>query len=101
MKSGPPRSTVLLIAGMQGNRCRERISAALEAVPGVQSVDVNLYRAQATITHKPSCERSELFRATLNAGYNASLPDESVERAPGFGGLYHARQRATTPGRTT
>jgi copper chaperone CopZ len=96
MSSGSTRSTVLLIAGMQGHRCREKISAALEAVSGVQNVDVNLYRAQATITHDPSCQRSELFRATLNAGFNASLPGES----PNSGGLQDGRQRATVPGRT-
>jgi copper chaperone CopZ len=100
MKSGADQSTVLLIAGMQSNKCRERISAALEAVPGVQSVDVNLYRAQATITHDPSCQRSELFRATLNAGFNASLPGESTGHATNFGSLQDGRQRATVPGRT-
>ena len=76
MKPDSVRHTVLLIAGMRGNRCRERITAALEAVPGVQRVDVNLYRAEATVAHDPACEVSELFRATLNTGYNASLPHE-------------------------
>jgi copper chaperone CopZ len=70
------RTTVLLIAGMRANRCRERIIAALEGVPGVQRVDINLYRAQATITHDRACGVAELFRATLNMGYNAALADE-------------------------
>ncbi|MCC6678914.1 MAG: heavy-metal-associated domain-containing protein [Phycisphaerales bacterium] len=59
---------------MRGNGCRERIAAALQAVPGVRSVDVSLYRARATIVHDRRCDVSELFRATLNTGYNASLP---------------------------
>lgn len=67
---------MLLIAGMRGSGCRERLSAALESVAGVQRVDVNLYRARATVTHDASCKLPELFSATLIAGYSASLPDE-------------------------
>ena len=71
--------TVLLIAGMRGNGCRERIAAALEAVGGVRSVDVSLYRARATVVHERRCDVSELFRATLNTGHNASIPREPAD----------------------
>jgi copper chaperone CopZ len=74
MPHGDLRQTVLLISGMRGNVCRERIAAALQAVRGVRSVDVSLYRARATIVHDRTCDRSALFRATLNTGYNASVP---------------------------
>lgn len=76
------QQTVLLIAGMRGNVCRERLAAALEAVPGVWSVDVSFYRAQATIAHDRRCDVSDLFRATLNTGYNASVPP-GAERGRG------------------
>jgi|JRYE01.1.fsa_nt_gb Cu+-exporting ATPase len=72
--------TVMLIAGMRGNTCRERIAAALQAVPGVRSVDVSLYRARATIVHDRTCDVSELVRATLKTGYNASVPPGAEER---------------------
>ena len=36
------RQTVLLISGMRDNRCRERIAAALESLPGVRAVELNL-----------------------------------------------------------
>lgn len=65
--------TVLLIAGMRGNRCREKIAAALESVAGVKDVAVNLYRAQVTIKHDPLCDSAELIQAVLEAGYGASL----------------------------
>lgn len=85
----PPGTTrtVLLIAGMRGNHCRERIVAALESAAGVKSVDVNLYRARATILHDPSYAVAELIRAVLGAGYSASLVGDTlgVERTEGRG----------------
>lgn len=66
--------TVLLITGMRGNMCREKVAAALQAIPGVRSVDVSLFRARATIVHDRRCDVSHLFRTTLNTGYNASVP---------------------------
>lgn len=64
--------TVLLIAGMRENCCRQKIVLALESIAGVKGVDVNLYRARATITHDPLCDSAELIRAVLEAGYGAS-----------------------------
>jgi copper chaperone CopZ len=96
------QQTVLLITGMRGNVCRERIVTALQAVPGVRSVDVSLYRARATIAHDQRCDVSELFRATLNTGYNASVAPGAEEgrgsypeghREP-FDRLTHSRSRA-------
>jgi CBS domain-containing protein/copper chaperone CopZ len=65
--------TVLLIAGMRGAKCRQRVVAALEAVCGVKEVEVNLYRARATVLHAPTCETSGLIRAVVSAGYGAVL----------------------------
>ncbi len=64
---------MLLIAGMRGNGCRERIARALAIVAGVKDVDVNLYRARATISHEPPCGAADLVRAVVRAGYGAAL----------------------------
>lgn len=77
-------TTVLLIAGMREGRCREQLVLALESVAGVTRVDVNLYRARASITHDPLLDPAELIRAVLMAGYGASLTgDERGSRGPG------------------
>lgn len=77
--------TVLLIAGMRGNRCREQIACALESVAGVKEADVNLYRARATITHGPLCESADLIRAVRQTGYGASLTTEPCGGDSGAG----------------
>jgi copper chaperone CopZ len=58
---------------MRGNHCREQIAVALESVAGVKEVDVNLYRARATIIADSPCEPAELIRTVLGTGYGASL----------------------------
>jgi copper chaperone CopZ len=63
--------TVLRIAGMHGNTCREKITAALESVAGVKDVDVNLYRAQAVVIHEPPCKAAELPKTIAACGYAA------------------------------
>jgi copper chaperone CopZ len=69
----PSVRTMLLITGMRDNACRERVTAALEAVPGVREVDVNLYRARATIAHARECSINECIRAVVQAGYTAAI----------------------------
>lgn len=72
-------TTVLLIAGMHGSQCRERIAVALGSVAGVGAVDVNFYRARATVVHDTRCGSADLIRAVLKAGYGAS-PDPDMPR---------------------
>jgi copper chaperone CopZ len=67
---------------MRSNACREEITTALQAVPGVRHVEVNLYRANVTIVHDPACRVSQLFRAMLSAGYNASFPRDKELHGP-------------------
>ena len=69
----PSVRTTLLITGMRDNACRERVAAALEAIPGVREVDVNLYRARATIAHAADCSDADLIRAVVQIGYAAAL----------------------------
>lgn len=66
--------TVLLIAGMRDNRCREIVMRALEIIEGVREVDVNMFRARATVAHDAACDPTELVRAVARAGYGAAIP---------------------------
>jgi len=73
-------TTVLLIAGMKNNGCREIVAGALQIVRGVRDVHVNLYRAKAIVTHELHCDAADLIDALKNAGYGAS-------QAPGGNGM--------------
>lgn len=82
--------TVLLIAGMRDNRCREHVAHALERVEGVQQVSVDLFRARSVILHEPPCSARDLIRAVAVAGYvvlwPTHRPNHGVRRAPPDGG---------------
>lgn len=60
-----------MIAGMRDNACRQKIAESLESIAGVKDVDVNLYRARATIVHEPPCVAAELMLTIEKAGYAA------------------------------
>lgn len=60
-----------MIAGMRDNACRQKIVESLELIAGVKEVDVNLYRARATIVHDPRCGAAELKQSIEKAGYAA------------------------------
>lgn len=70
--SGGTLRTVLLIAGMRDNACRERLSEVLSGVEGVEEVHVSLLRAIAVVHHHPSCETGALVDAVAHAGYSAT-----------------------------
>jgi copper chaperone CopZ len=63
--------TVLMIAGMRDNACRQKIAEALESMPGVQDVDVSLHRSRATIVHEPPCVTAKLMLTIERSGYAA------------------------------
>jgi copper chaperone CopZ len=67
--------TVLRIAGMRNNACRENVTACLECLPGVDHAQVSLYRAQASIIHECGCRAADFIAAVEGAGYAASLRD--------------------------
>ena len=71
MTTRTPTITVLMIAGMRDNACRQKIAAAIESIAGVKDVNVNLYRARATIIHEPPCVESELMQTIEECGYAA------------------------------
>lgn len=62
-----------MIAGMRDDACRRKIAEALESIAGVKDVDVNLYRARATIVHDLPCEPTKLARTVSKAGYFAEI----------------------------
>lgn len=74
------RTTVLLVAGMKSPLCRDRVVAALEAVPGVLDVSVSLFRARAVVTRTGSCRLTALLHAVASAGYSARLFSSPVLR---------------------
>ncbi len=69
----PPRPTrtVMLIRGMKDSAGRQALTDALESIPGVREVDVNLFRARACVLHDQSCPPENLIRAVLALGMGA------------------------------
>lgn len=59
--------------GMRSNDCRERLVGVLNAIDGVNDVDVSLHRARAIIVHESPCTPAHLVWAVVNAGYAAAL----------------------------
>lgn len=78
----PKTKTVILVTGMRDNRAREQITEALEGLDGVVQADVNLFRAQAIVVHRPPCAAADLVRAVVRAGFGAEVKAED-DRAEG------------------
>lgn len=72
-----PRTLELSITGMRCGGCAGAVEGALRAVPGAQSVAVNLAERRATVTGSAAPEA--LVAAVKRAGYTA-VPREGVER---------------------
>ena len=60
----------IAIEGMSCNHCVGNAQKALEAVPGVEAVEVSLENKSATITG--SADKESLVAAVNAAGYEAS-----------------------------
>ena len=65
--------TVCLLYGCQCNACCGRIERALGRVKGVRNVEVNLYKATATVEHDASCLCEALIDAIKRIGYLAQI----------------------------
>ncbi len=65
--------TVCLLYGCQCNGCCDRIERALRRVKGVGSVEVNLYRATATVEHDELCLCEDLIAAIERIGFLAEI----------------------------
>lgn len=64
--------TILLIMGMRDASCTERVGQALDGIPGVQDVDVSLFRFRASVIHEVSCSVATLIKAVETVGYQAT-----------------------------
>lgn len=69
----PTITTLLLVSGLVDNRARERMVAAIGAVPGVQDVQVSLFRSSACVVHQAACPTERLIRAIEHAGFKATV----------------------------
>ncbi len=81
-----PSPTISLpIEGMTCASCVGRVEKALKAVPGVETVAVNLATERASITTRAAVDRSELVGAVENVGYTVPTafltPASSIEIA--------------------
>ena len=63
--------SVLKIEGMSCENCVKHVKEALEAVAGVNSVEVSLNDKSATIEHRDDLEPSVLKMAVIEEGYEA------------------------------
>lgn len=61
----------LAISGMHCLDCARKVEGALEAVPGVLSVDVKYVRKAATVTLAEGTPLEPLIKAVEEAGYGA------------------------------
>jgi copper chaperone len=65
-------ATTLKVTGMTCNHCVMAVTKALKNVPGVESADVSLDKAQAVV--KGSADAQALIAAVKEEGYGATLP---------------------------
>ncbi|MDD0976315.1 heavy metal translocating P-type ATPase [Pseudomonas fontis] len=72
--SVPTRSLELQIGGMTCASCAGRVERALNKVPGVQQVSVNLANERAHIDLIAPLDNQLLIDAVVRAGYSATLP---------------------------
>ena len=61
--------TVLNIEGMSCQNCVRHVKEALEAVPGVESVEVSLNDKTAAVEHGDETDHDTLKAAIENEGY--------------------------------
>ncbi len=65
------QATTLKVSGMTCNHCVSAVTKALAKVPGVESADVSLEKAQALV--KGSADAQALIAAVKEEGYEAAL----------------------------
>lgn len=65
------QATTLKVTGMTCNHCVMSVTKALKQVPGVETADVSLEKAQAVV--KGSADAQTLIQAVKNEGYDAAL----------------------------
>ncbi len=64
-------TTTLKVTGMTCNHCVMSVTKALKSVPGVESADVSLAKAQAVV--QGDADRQAMIAAVKEEGYEAAL----------------------------
>jgi copper chaperone len=65
------QATTLKVTGMTCNHCVTSVTKALKKVPGVESADVSLEKAQAVV--KGTADTQTLIKAVKEEGYDAAV----------------------------
>ena len=76
--AGAPAPISLPIEGMTCASCVGRVEKALKAVPGVESVAVNLATERASIVAGAGVARADLVAAIENVGYGVPAPSAAA-----------------------
>ncbi len=79
------RSSLFRIRGMSCASCAARVTRALERLPGVVTVNVNLVAKTALVEYGSSIGIDEMIRAVAGAGYEMELEADSTEIASATG----------------
>ncbi|WP_449044615.1 heavy metal translocating P-type ATPase [Paracoccus versutus] len=88
-----PLETRLAIEGMSCASCVGRVEKALAALPGVDSAQVNLATASATIRHSPAVAPQALADTVTAKGYPAQVQAEAGHHMHDHGGDAAALKR--------
>ncbi|WGR61056.1 copper-translocating P-type ATPase [Paracoccus ferrooxidans] len=88
-----PLETRLAIEGMNCASCVGRVEKALAALPGVDSAQVNLATASATIRHSPAVAPQALADTVTAKGYPAQVQAEAGHHMHDHGGDAAALKR--------
>ncbi len=88
-----PLETRLSIEGMSCASCVGRVEKALAALPGVDSAQVNLATASATIRHSPAVAPQALADTVTAKGYPAQVQAEAGHHMHDHGGDAAALKR--------
>ena len=64
-------TTTFKVTGMTCNHCVMSVTKALKSVPGVESADVSLAKAQAVV--RGEADRQAMIAAVKEEGYEAAL----------------------------
>ena len=60
----------LRVPGMSCDHCKQSVTAALEKVPGVSRVEVDLKNKEVTVAHDAKVCRDDMVRAIEAAGFD-------------------------------
>lgn len=77
----PVSEQTLQIAGMTCAACQHHVERALRSVPGVESANVNLMAHTAHVVADEPVGTQSLIAAVRQAGYDASLPSSTTDKA--------------------